>query len=250
MAEKPLIGRGLFLTNGRVANYQRVHTNQAMDTLTEYTCLSILPAFPRVGGKPDHVSSQGKEAVCAMHDIYAHALHASDAVHSLPLFQQHGTGSCLPACEGCPRRCNTTAILLVFLSDDQLTSIEHVHIGLVVHHISGQIYEHKAIPQFIQYIEADLKQTKQKHKVSSSALREQSYCMFVANIRGIMALPTDLPYCLMYPNIYSSTLHEDRHHLNIGGGPPGVGTCRCMCHALLQQTNLSVYHRQQHHGSH
>ena len=32
--------------------------------------LSILPAFPRVGGKLDHVSSQGKEALFAMHDIY------------------------------------------------------------------------------------------------------------------------------------------------------------------------------------
>ena len=41
-----------------------------MDTLTEYTCLNILPVFPRVGGKPDHVSSQGKEAVFATHDIY------------------------------------------------------------------------------------------------------------------------------------------------------------------------------------
>ena len=71
MVERPLIGRGLFLTNGRVANYQRVHTNQAMNTLTEYTCLSILPAFPRVGGKPDHVSLQGKEAVLATHDIYS-----------------------------------------------------------------------------------------------------------------------------------------------------------------------------------
>ena len=57
---------------------------------------------------------------------------------------------------------NTTAILLVFISDDQLTSIEHVHIGLMVHHISSQIYEPKAIPQFIQYIEVDLKHTKQK----------------------------------------------------------------------------------------
>ena len=70
MAERPLIGRGLFLTNGRGANYQRVNTSKAMDTLTEYTCLSISPAFTRVGGKPDHVSSQGKEAIFATHDIY------------------------------------------------------------------------------------------------------------------------------------------------------------------------------------
>ena len=77
MAERPLIGRGLFHTNGRAANYQRVHTNQAMDTPTEYTCLSILPAFPRVGGKPDHVSSQGKETVFAMHDTLPQVVKAS-----------------------------------------------------------------------------------------------------------------------------------------------------------------------------
>ena len=29
-----------------------------------------MPAFPRVRGKPAHVSSQGKEAVFATHDIY------------------------------------------------------------------------------------------------------------------------------------------------------------------------------------
>ena len=51
-------------------NYQRVRTNQAMDTLMEYACLSILPVFPQVRGKPDHVSSQGREAICAAHDIY------------------------------------------------------------------------------------------------------------------------------------------------------------------------------------
>ena len=42
-----------------------------MDALAEYTWLSILPVFPQVGGKPDHVSSQGKEAVFVTHDIYS-----------------------------------------------------------------------------------------------------------------------------------------------------------------------------------
>ena len=54
---------------------------------------------------------------------------------------------------------DTTAILLVFVFDNQLTSIEHIHIGLMVCHIGSQIYEPKAIPQFIQYIEMGLKQT-------------------------------------------------------------------------------------------
>ena len=67
----------------------------------------------------------------------------------------------------------------------------------------------------------------------------------------MMALPTNLPYCLVYPNIYSSTIPEkDRHHFNVGGSPPGVHTHVCICHALLQHADMSADHRQQHHGSH
>ena len=74
--------------------------------------------------------------------------------------------------------------------------------------------------------------------------------MFVVNFLGIMALPMDPPYCLVYPNIYSSTISEkDRHHLNVGGSPPGVHTCMCICHALLHHANMSTDHRQQHHRS-
>ena len=88
MVERPLIGRGLFLTNGRVANYQRVRTNQAMDTLMEYTCLSISPAFPRVGGKPDHISSQGKEAVFAMHDTLPQVVKAPRFITKIKTYLQ------------------------------------------------------------------------------------------------------------------------------------------------------------------
>ena len=131
---------------------------------------------------------------------------------------------------------DTIAILLVFVSDDQLTSIVHVHIGLIVQHIGSQIYEPQAFPQFIQSIEADLKHTKEKQEAS---------CMFVAIFGGMMALPTDLPYCLVYPNIYSSTIPEkDRHHFNIGGNPLGVHTCMCICCALLQHADMSADHRQ------
>ena len=61
-----------------------------MDTLMEYTCLSISPAFPRVGGEPDHVSSQGKEAVFATHDIYI-LLYICDFifVERIPIYNEH-----------------------------------------------------------------------------------------------------------------------------------------------------------------
>ena len=66
---------------------------------------------------------------------------------------------------------DTPAILLVFISDDQMVSIEHVYIRLMVHHTGSQIYEPKAIPQFIQYIKADLRHTKGRQEASSSILR-------------------------------------------------------------------------------
>ena len=65
---------------------------------------------------------------------------------------------------------DTTAILLVFVSDDQMTSIEHVHIRLIIFHTGSQVYEPKSIPQFIQYIEADLRYTKGRQEASGSAL--------------------------------------------------------------------------------
>ena len=75
--------------------------------------------------------------------------------------------------------------------------------------------------------------------------------MFIANFGGLMAMPTDLPYCLVYHNIYSTTVsHKHRHHFNVQGSPPGLCTQACVCHALLQHANLSEAHRQKYHGSH
>ena len=57
---------------------------------------------------------------------------------------------------------NTTAILLVFVSDDQLKTIEYIYIGLVVHHTGCQLYKPRCIPCFIQSIDDDLKRTREK----------------------------------------------------------------------------------------
>ena len=55
----------------------------------EYTCLSISPAFPRVGGKPDHISSQGKEAVFAMHDTLPQVVKASALYYKRHIYKNH-----------------------------------------------------------------------------------------------------------------------------------------------------------------
>ena len=94
---------------------------------------------------------------------------------------------------------HTTAIFLVFLSDDQHETIEYVHIGLVVHCIGCQLYEQKAIPMFIKSIEDDLKKARSKWAAGKDLGEACSFSMFVGNFGGLMAVPTELPYCLMYP---------------------------------------------------
>ena len=120
---------------------------------------------------------------------------------------------------------NTTTILLVFVSDDQLQTIDYIHIRLVVHHTSCQLCELRSILCFIQSIDDDLKRTREKRAASGSSSKIHSFSMFITNFGGLVAGPTDLPYCFMYLNIYSTTVpHEDRHHFNIQGGPPGLHT--------------------------
>ena len=145
---------------------------------------------------------------------------------------------------------NTTAILLVFTSDNQLQTIEYVHIRLVVHHTGCQLYELRFIPCFIQSIDDDLKRTRERRAASSGSSKACSFCMFIANFGGLMAVPTDPPYCLMYPNIYSTTVpHEDRHHFNVQGGPSRLRTHASICRSLLQHADLSEAQRQKYHGS-
>ena len=145
---------------------------------------------------------------------------------------------------------NTTAILLVCTSDDQLQAIEYFHIRLVVHHARCQLYKPRSIPCFTQSIDDDLKRTRECQAASSGSSNAHSYCMFIANFGGLMVVPTDPPYCLLYPNIYSTTVpHKDRHHFNVQDGPPGLCTHAYICCALLQHADLSEAHRQKYHGS-
>ena len=135
---------------------------------------------------------------------------------------------------------HTTAILLVFLSDDQHEAIEYVHIGLVVCHTGCQLYEQKSIPWFIKSKEDDLKKARSKWVAGKDPAKVRSFSMFVGNFGGLMAVPTDPPYCLMYPNIYSNEVPpEDKNHSNVTGGPPRLSTHTCICRALLQHANLS-----------
>ena len=75
--------------------------------------------------------------------------------------------------------------------------------------------------------------------------------MLVTNFGSLMAIPTDPPYCLMYPNTYSNkVVLENQNHFNTMGGPPRLCTGPCICHTLLQHADLTEAHRQKYNGSH
>ena len=88
---------------------------------------------------------------------------------------------------------NSTAILIVFLLDDQHETIQHIHIGFVVCCISCTLYEQKAILPFIQSIEEDLEKTRLKQASGRDPGLAHSYSMLVTNFGGLMAIPLILP---------------------------------------------------------
>ena len=92
----------------------------------------------------------------------------------------------------------STALLIVFLLDEQHTTIQHIHIGLVVHCIGCNLYDQDGILPFINSIEENQKKVWQKWDTGKDPGGVHSYAMLVTNFGGIMAVPTDPPYCLIY----------------------------------------------------
>ena len=145
----------------------------------------------------------------------------------------------------------STAILIVFLSDEQHTAIQHVHISLVVRSVSCNLYDQDGILPFIHSIEEDLKKVQEKWDAGKDPGGVHSYAMLVANFSGTMAIPTDPPYCLVYPTIYSDDVDiKDQNHFNTAASPPGLDTHGCICCTLLQHADLMEAHKQKYDGSH
>ena len=157
-------------------------------------------------------------------------------------FQPEGTPS--DAASG------STAILIVFLSGEQHTAIQHIHISSVVHCISCNLYDQDGILPFINSIEEDLKKAQEKQDAGKDPGGVHSYAMLVTNFGSTMAIPTDPLYCLVYPTIYNDDVDiKDQNHFNTAASPPGLCTPRCMCHTLLQHADLTKAHKWKYNGS-
>ena len=58
---------------------------------------------------------------------------------------------------------HSTAVLLIFLSDDELTAIKHMHIGLIVCHMGSELFTQGGILPFVDSIENELKEVRERH---------------------------------------------------------------------------------------
>ena len=143
---------------------------------------------------------------------------------------------------------NTTAILIVFLSDEEHQGREHVHISLVVYCEGCCLYMQDRILPFVKSIEVDLKKVRDPCTQNKYPGVVHSYSLFIANYGGIMAIPTDPPYCLVHPAVYNDDV-EDQNHFNTAASPSEMCTCSCICHALLQHTDKDPVCQRTYEGS-
>ena len=143
---------------------------------------------------------------------------------------------------------HSMAILLIFLSDDVLNSIKHIHIGLMVCCVGSELFGQDGILPFIDSIETDLKEVREMHEQGKQVGQVWFYTYLVAKYGGVMAIPTDLPYCLMYPMVCDGNV-KDKTHFNTVGPPSGLHIKACMCHCLLHLVDMDPANRQKFKGS-
>ena len=126
-----------------------------------------------------------------------------------------------------PELSRMTAILLVFQADSKHERIIKVYMGLVVHRVDSHLYSPSQINDFIQDIEVDLWEVHDALKARHDARKRCTYCLFVDNLSGIMSVPMDPPYCLVYPTTYIKGTELD--HFNTQNSPMGTRLHHCVC---------------------
>ena len=134
-----------------------------------------------------------------------------------------------------PELSGMTTILLVFQADRGHEKITDVYVGLVVRRVDSCLYSPSQIPDFIQDIEGDLRAAHDALKAGHNPGKRHAYCLFVDNLSGIMSIPTDPPYCLVYPTSYIKGVETD--HFDTRNSPTGMHLHRSVCSTTLQFSN-------------
>ena len=152
-----------------------------------------------------------------------------------------------PRSERPPKLSGMTAILLVFRADSRYEKITNVYMGLVVHRVESCLYSPSQIHDFIKDIEGDLQVARDDLKAGGDPGKRCAYCLFVDNLSSAMSVPTDPPYCLVYPTSNVKDIGPD--HFDIRNSPAGTRLHRCVCHTTLQFSNNDPKQRTKYVGS-
>ena len=126
-----------------------------------------------------------------------------------------------------PKLSRMMAILLVFQVDSEHKRIINVYVGLVVCRVDSHLYSPNQINDFIQDIDVDLQEAHNALKAGRDASKRHTYCLFVDNLSGVMSIPMDPPYCLVYPTTYIKGTKPN--HFDTGNSPVGMCLHRCVC---------------------
>ena len=149
--------------------------------------------------------------------------------------------------EGTLELSGTVAILLVFQVDNQHEKFTDVYIGLVVCCIESHLYAPEKILGFMSDIEVDLKVVCDTLKAGCDPGQRHAFCLFVNNYGGVMSIPMDPPYCLIYPISYVKDVELD--HLDTCNNPAGTCLHHCICCATLQYMNDDPHYCRAYSGS-
>ena len=128
-----------------------------------------------------------------------------------------------------------TAILLVFQADSKHEEITDVYVGLIVCRVESHLHAPDEILDFIKDTDVDLQAVHDALKVRGDPGKRCTFCLFVSNFGGAMSIPTDPPYCLVYPTSYIKDVDPD--HFDTHNNLVGMHLHHCVCHATLQLNN-------------
>ena len=147
-----------------------------------------------------------------------------------------------------PKLSRMTAILPVFQVDSEHKRIINVYVRFMVRRVNSRLYSPSQINDFIQDIDVNLWEVRNALKAGHDTGKRCAYCLFVDNLSGIMSIPTDPPYCLVYPTTYVKGTEPD--HFDTRNSPVGTHLHCCVCRATLQFSNTNPKQHTKYAGSH
>ena len=118
----------------------------------------------------------------------------------------------------------------------------------MVRRVESDLYAPDQILDFIKDIEVNLQVAHDALKVGGDPGKRCNFCLFVDNFSGAMSIPTDPPYCLVYPIGYVKGVEPD--HFDTHNSPTGMCLHRCICHTTLQFSNDDPKEHTNYAGSH